>query len=178
MHPYPLLLARRHPGAPPVLAGNTLPLTSHRRVDGERATGGPACSLRVVTTPAHARCTRVAVGRFAPVGCSLRPVSAQYCATVFKCFSIVLNSRNCFKLQKFVETCRNIQNLQNKFCMNPLEPLLTVGLTKLTFTRSILVQNSKNSKIILIVHKYLCLQIMRNFACMFISSPVAHKKVL
>jgi hypothetical protein len=69
-----------------------------------------------------------------PVGCSLGPVSAQYCATVFKCFSIVSNFRNCFKLQKFVETCRNVQKLQNKFCMNPLEPLFTVGLTKLTFT--------------------------------------------
>jgi hypothetical protein len=45
------------------------------------------------------------------VGCSLRPVSAQYCARGFKCFSIVLNSRNYFKLQKFVETCRDVQNL-------------------------------------------------------------------
>jgi hypothetical protein len=70
-----------------------------------------------------------------PVGCSLGPVSAQYCATVFKCFSIVLNLRNCPKLQKFVETCRNVQNFQNKFCMNPLEPLFTVGLTKLTVAR-------------------------------------------
>jgi hypothetical protein len=50
-------------------------------------------------------------------------------------FSIVLNFKHCFKLQKFLETCRNVQNLENKFCMNPLEPLLTVGLTKLTFTR-------------------------------------------
>jgi hypothetical protein len=68
-----------------------------------------------------------------PVGGSLGPVSAQYCAAVFKSFSIVLNLRNYFKIQKFVETCRNFQNLQNKFCMNPLEPLFTVGLTKLTF---------------------------------------------
>jgi hypothetical protein len=68
-----------------------------------------------------------------PVGCSLGPVSAQYCAAVFKCFSIVLNSRNRFKLQKFIETCRSVQNLQNKFSMNPFEPLFTVDLTKLNF---------------------------------------------
>jgi hypothetical protein len=70
-----------------------------------------------------------------PVGCSLRPVSTHYSATVFKCFSIILNFRNCFKLKKFIETCRNVQNLQNKFCVNPLESLFTVGWTKLTFTR-------------------------------------------
>jgi hypothetical protein len=58
---------------------------------------------------------------------------AQHCATDFKSFSIVLNSRNCFKLQKSVETCRSVQKLQNKFCMNTLEPLYTVGFTKLTF---------------------------------------------
>jgi hypothetical protein len=47
----------------------------------------------------------------------------------FNCFKF----QKLFKLQKFVETYRNVQNLQNKFCMNPLEPLFTVGLTKLTF---------------------------------------------
>jgi hypothetical protein len=60
-------------------------------------------------------------------------------------FLIVLISRNCFKLQKFVETCRNVQNLQNKFCMTPLEPLFTVGLAKFTFDYHFIVQNSKNS---------------------------------
>jgi hypothetical protein len=38
-----------------------------------------------------------------------------------------------FKLPKFVETCRNVQKLQNNFFMNPLEPLFTVGLIKLAF---------------------------------------------
>jgi hypothetical protein len=70
----------------------------------------------------------------------------------------------------------NVQKIQNKFCMNPLEPLFTVGLTKLTFAHQILVQNFKNSEAKLIVHKYLCLQIILNFVCMFISSPVAHNK--
>jgi hypothetical protein len=37
------------------------------------------------------------------------------------------------QISKFVETCRNVQKLQNKFCMNTLEPLYTVGLTKLSF---------------------------------------------
>jgi hypothetical protein len=56
-----------------------------------------------------------------PTHCSHEPVS------------IVLNSRNYFKLPKFVETCRNVKKLQNKFCWTPLEPLYAVGLTKLTF---------------------------------------------
>jgi hypothetical protein len=60
---------------------------------------------------------------------------ARYCVGDLIVFPIVLNSRNRFKLQKFVETCRNVQNLQNKFFVNPLEPLFTVGLTKLTFAR-------------------------------------------
>jgi hypothetical protein len=72
-------------------------------------------------------------GRHAPWDVASGRFSAQYYARGFTCFSVVLNSRNCFKLQKFVETCRNVQNLQHKFCMNPLQPLFTVGLTKLTF---------------------------------------------
>jgi hypothetical protein len=57
--------------------------------------------------------------------------SAQYCARGFKCFSIVL------KFQKIGQTsknCRNVQKFQNKFYGTPLEPLFTVGLTKLAFT--------------------------------------------
>jgi hypothetical protein len=64
-----------------------------------------------------------------PMGCSLGPVLAQYCATVCKCFSIVLNYRNCFKLQRFIETCRIIQKWQNKFFGTPLEPLFMAILT-------------------------------------------------
>jgi hypothetical protein len=48
-------------------------------------------------------------------------------------FPIILISKNCFKFPKFIETYRNVQKLQNKFCMNPLEPIFTVGLTKLAF---------------------------------------------
>jgi hypothetical protein len=65
--------------------------------------------------------------------CSHRPVSVRHYAVNFNLFSIVFNSRNCFKLPKFVKTCMNVQKLQNKFCWTPLEPLYTVGLTKLTF---------------------------------------------
>jgi hypothetical protein len=65
--------------------------------------------------------------------CSSGPVSAQHCAAILNRFSIILNCRNCFKFQKFIETCRSVQKLQNKFCMNPLKPLYTVGLTKLVF---------------------------------------------
>jgi hypothetical protein len=46
-----------------------------------------------------------------PVGCSLGPVSARYCAGDFIVFLIVLNSKNCFKLPKFVETGRSVQKL-------------------------------------------------------------------
>jgi hypothetical protein len=56
---------------------------------------------------------------------------AQYCAAVLIFF--ILIPRNCSKFQKLAETCRNVQKLQHKFCMNPLEPLFTVSLTKLTF---------------------------------------------
>jgi hypothetical protein len=70
-------------------------------------------------------------GRRAPWAVASCWFLAQYCAQGFNCLSIVLNSRNCFKLQNFVEACRNVQNLQTKFRMNPLEPLFTVGLTKL-----------------------------------------------
>jgi hypothetical protein len=161
VRPCPLFLARRHPGTPPVLTGNTLPPSSHRRAAGEHATApsharsarGDQAGARVaralqraaqVVFSAGLGCQVVAQSAFQltahskpprPVGCSLRPVSAQYCATVFKCFLIVLNSRNHFRLQKFIESCRNVQNLPNKFCMNPLEPLFTVGLTKLIFTQ-------------------------------------------
>jgi hypothetical protein len=117
----------------------------------------------MVTTSALARC-RGPRGPFSPLGRATRPrprgcfgrprvpgrhapwavasgrFSAQYCARVLNVFFIVLNSRNCFKLQKFVETCKNVQNLPNKFGMNPLEPLHTVGLTKITFMLLILVQ--------------------------------------
>jgi hypothetical protein len=39
--------------------------------------------------------------------------------------------------------------------MNPLEPLFTVGLAKLTFMQQILVQICKNSNIRIFVYKYL-----------------------
>jgi hypothetical protein len=48
-------------------------------------------------------------------------------------FLIDLIPRKWCKLPKFVEACRNAQKWQNKFCMNTLEPLYTVGLTKLIF---------------------------------------------
>jgi hypothetical protein len=44
--------------------------------------------------------------------------------------------------------------------MNPFGALFTMGLTKLTFTQKIMVQNSKNPETKLIVHKYLCLQVI------------------
>jgi hypothetical protein len=44
--------------------------------------------------------------------------------------------------------------------MNPLEPLFTVGLTKLTFIQQILVQNYKNPNTRIFIYKYLCLQII------------------
>jgi hypothetical protein len=71
-------------------------------------------------------------GRWAAC-CSRELISNQHCAADFKSFPIVFNSRNCFKLTKFVETYRNVQKLRNKFCWTPLESLYTVGLTKLTF---------------------------------------------
>jgi hypothetical protein len=79
-----------------------------------------------------ARAWQAMAGRRA-VHCSHGPVSTHHYAAILNHFSIVLNSRTCFKLQKFVEACRSVQKLQDKFCMNPPEPLCIVGLTKLTF---------------------------------------------
>jgi hypothetical protein len=61
----------------------------HRRVVGERATGDPACSLRVVTTPARTRRTHVAVGRFAPWAIAsgwFRPSTVRRFLNVFQLF--------------------------------------------------------------------------------------------
>jgi hypothetical protein len=44
--------------------------------------------------------------------------------------------------------------------MNPIEPLFTMGLTKLTFMQYFLAQNYKNSNTRIIVYKYLCLKII------------------
>jgi hypothetical protein len=140
MSPTSNLLARRIRRLAVVLEPKTLPLASHHRA----ARPGPA---GLSSRPCMA-------GRRA-VHCSHGPVSAQHCAVILNHFSIVLNSRNSLKLQKFVETCRSVQKLQNKFCMNPPEPLYTVGLTKLTFIQQILVQNYKNSNTRIFVYKYL-----------------------
>jgi hypothetical protein len=85
----------------------------------------PARGDHVGTRAARVRC-RVPRGPFSPLCRAARPwprgcfgrhapwavasgrFSAQYSTQGFKCFSIVLNSRNCLKLQKCVETCRNV----------------------------------------------------------------------
>jgi hypothetical protein len=72
-----------------------------------------------------------------------------------KPFIFVLNSRKQFKLPKFVETYRNVQKWQTKFCWTPLEQLYTVGLTKLTLVQYFMVHNCKNSNIKIFVYKYL-----------------------
>jgi hypothetical protein len=43
--------------------------------------------------------------------CSHGPVLARHCAANFNSFSIILNFENCFKLPKFIETCRSVQKL-------------------------------------------------------------------
>jgi hypothetical protein len=139
--PCPLLLARHRPYAPLKISGNTLPPLSHRRARHHVVPRALQRATHAVF-PAGLGCQAMAQPAFWPtargrpprsVGCSLEPVSAQYCARRFKCFSIVLNSKNHFKLQKFIETYTNVQKLQNKFYWTPLEPLFTVGLSKLTF---------------------------------------------
>jgi hypothetical protein len=83
------------------------------------------------------------------------PDAGRRFLSFFNCF----NFQKLFKLPKFVETCRNVQKLQNKFCMNILQPLFTVGLDNFTFEYHFIVQNSKNSDTKIIVYKYLCLKI-------------------
>jgi hypothetical protein len=109
--------AWRHPGTPPVLAGNTLPPASpHRAAVSQAASSArpghqavaqsafwpaargrpPCCCPRAVFTRAPQ-----AVGRF----------EARHCVSFFNC----LNSRNYPKLPKFIKTCRSVQKLQNNF---------------------------------------------------------------
>jgi hypothetical protein len=111
----PARLAQRHPEESLVISGCTSSSVSRRRAVGKHAT-------------ARDRLPRL-------TSCNPGSVAGLVLCRAFNHFSIVLNFKHCFKLQKFVKTCRNVQNLQNKFYMNPLEPLLTAGLTKLTFTR-------------------------------------------
>jgi hypothetical protein len=141
--PTSALLARCHPGTPPVLTGSTLPSASPHHTAVERVLA-PARARAARGDHAGAHATRGSpprprgcfgrprvAGRHAPWAIASGQFSAQYYARGFKCFSILLNSRNCFKFQKFIETCRNSHKLQNKFCIIPLEPLFIVGLTKL-----------------------------------------------
>jgi hypothetical protein len=143
------LLARRIRHLAMVLKPKTLPPASRHRATGKRATApsrarvargdpsaarGPPPRLDRATRPWPSRPSgrpRVADHRAAHG--SREPDSARHCAAVLNRFSIVLNSRNCFKIPKFIETFRNVQKLKNKFCWTTLEPLYTVGLTKLTF---------------------------------------------
>jgi hypothetical protein len=80
---------------------------------------------------------------------------ARHCAAIFNCFSIDLIPKKWCKFPKFKETCRNVQKWQIKFCMNILEPLYIVGLTKLTFVQYFIVQNYKNSNTRIFIYKHL-----------------------
>jgi hypothetical protein len=153
VHPYPLLLARHLPCGPLEISGNTLLPPSHRRAAQAVCPAGLGC--QAVAQPAFRSTTRGRPPR--PVGYSLRPVSAQYYAGKFNCFSNCFKFQKSFQTSKIHRTCRNVQNLPNKFCMNPLEPLFTVGLTKLTFMQLFLVQNCKNSNTrIIVTNIYAC----------------------
>jgi hypothetical protein len=89
---------------------------------GRQAAAQPACRLATHDRPP----------RF--TGCNPGPVAGPVLCWRFNRFpSCLKKNRNCFKIPKFVETCRNVQKLQNKFCTNPLDPIFIVGLTKLTF---------------------------------------------
>jgi hypothetical protein len=141
---------------PPVSAVPTASprcLTPHQAADdwapvASRPTCQPRLPRRADPTALHCR-PFSPLGRAArarPRGCFSRPrvagrhapwavASGRFSASAlgFKCFLIVLNSRNCFKLHKFTETCRNVQKFRNKICGTPIEPLFIVGLTKLAF---------------------------------------------
>jgi hypothetical protein len=91
-----------------VLTGNTLPPRHPAQAVCPAGLGYQAVAQLAFWPTARSRPPR-------PMGCTLGPVSTQNCVTGLKCFSIVLNYKNCFKLQKFVETYRNVQNLQINF---------------------------------------------------------------
>jgi hypothetical protein len=131
-----------------VLAGSTLPPASPHRTAVERVTapararaahGDHTVSVRPVSAhrgpPGRGPAGFLAGRVWQAAGPSAASRGLDFGPTLydnFKSFFNCLNSRNCFKLQEFVETCRDVQKLENKFFMNPLEPLFTVGLIKLS----------------------------------------------
>jgi hypothetical protein len=151
---------RHHPGTPPVLVGNTLPPVSPHHAAIKRITASAwARAARGDRTVSVQGARPISTRRGSPprLGGAARPWPSPSSArprmagrrvkhhwqwadvrpvTVRRFF---LSFFNCFKFQKigqtskFVETCRNVQNFRNKFCGTPLEPLFTVGLTKLAF---------------------------------------------
>jgi hypothetical protein len=74
-------------------------------------------------------------------------------------FFDLLNHINISKIPKFIETCKNVQKWQTKFCWTPHGQIYAVGLTKFTFVQYSIVQNYKNSNAKINVYKYLYLQI-------------------
>jgi hypothetical protein len=135
----------------PASAAVTAPCRARTRAPWAAAMAGPGRPMgrHAETASYRSRPPR-------PIG--LRPRAGfgpSLCEFPLKSFLIVLNSRKQFKLPKFVETCRNVQKWQPKFCINPLEQLDTAGLTKLTFVQYFIVQNCKNSNTRIFVYKYL-----------------------
>jgi hypothetical protein len=122
---------------------------------GQPSPAAPPCETHAMTTHrAH---------RIAPAGWATRPfwllghtISAALWATVEpNTMRWILNPfSNCeiteivSKLRKSIEICSNVQNLQSKFCMNPLEQIYAVGLTKYLFVHYCLVQDSKNLNLV------------------------------
>jgi hypothetical protein len=110
-----------------------------------RVAAGPRDRPPCHRTRASFACVPQAMGWF----------EARHCAAIFNCFSIDLIPKKWCKFPKFIETCRNVQKWQIKFCMNILEPLYIVVLTKLTFVQYFIVQNYKNSNTRIFIYKHL-----------------------
>jgi hypothetical protein len=98
-------------------------------------------------------------------------------AQIKNSFSDLFNPRNISKFLEFIENYRNAQKLETKFHWTPLGQLFTVGLTKSIFVQQFIVQNYKNSNTKINAYKYLYMQILWIFACVFISYSVVHAKI-
>jgi hypothetical protein len=65
----------------------------------------------------------------------IRPIAGFHFKYICEFRNVLHIHRFSFKLPKFIETCRNVQKWQTKFCWIHLGHLYIVGLTKLTFVQ-------------------------------------------
>jgi hypothetical protein len=86
----------------------------------------------------------VGLGQVARPRPETRPVTVPFC---FPISFFDFDSRNSYKLHKFIINTIRLEKIENKFLWNPLELLLAIGLTKSIFVHYGLIENSYKSNL-------------------------------